>query len=130
MAHEVVNGAEFEQLSTGHGDCEEPAADKPLLHSEQSVQNNSFLSLFDPLLRTEHHESEPPKADFGDAANQSACPADVKPDLSPTAETNTSCAKNVDPKTSFGMLCMKLEQFGNYFTRLCWLHRLDISTNE
>jgi len=101
MSNDLVNGTEFEQLSVDHGDSVEPEADKPLLHCELSDS-----------VKEEHYENEPPEGDVGDAADQSAYVADVKPELSSTADTSTSCAENVDPKTSFGMLCVKLKEKG------------------
>jgi len=99
MSHEIVNGAEFEQLLSGHGDsevCEQSVceAEKPLLRSEQS----------DVVVKKETSENEPPEADVGDTAHKSAS------HLTSTAETNHSYAKNIDLKELLGMVCMKLQR--------------------
>ena len=78
MSEELVNSAEFEPLSSENGDSD----------------------VLQGVMMEENSAGEPPESDVGVTAQQSACLTDIKPLLTPAAETDTSHTVEFEPLSS------------------------------
>jgi len=94
MSNEVVNGAEVEQLSSGHGDSEVSEVNKPLLQDELSC-----------VVKKENVAEEPSEPGVEVLTQQYTSEADVEPRL--TSTLVETYADDMDLKKFFGTVHMK-----------------------